>query len=142
MKLRLQDWILIWGGVIATAIWGTSWRDWLTFAVVILLYMIVRTLWPKQTNLNPKRASEQDNTFQITHSTEHDMLEREEIELDVDLSYRPTPNHFRIHYLFDIQVSDWEYEYQVTPTGVSARLIQFRSESAGEPEQWRVRDGV
>jgi len=110
--------------------------------VVILLYLIVRTLWPKQTNLNPKPATGEDNTFQITYSTEHDILENEELELDVDLSYRPTPNHFRIHNPFDIQVSDWEYEYQVKPTGVSARLLQFRSEGAGEPEQWRVRDGV
>jgi hypothetical protein len=142
MKLRLQDWILIWGGVIATAIWGNSWRDWLTLAVVILLYLIVRTLWPKQTTLNPKRAAEEDNTFQITYSTEHDILEKEELDLDVDLTYRRTPNHFRIHRQFDITVADWEYEYRVTPTGMSARLLQFRSESAGEPKQWSVRDGV
>jgi hypothetical protein len=142
MKLHPQDWILIWGGVIATAIWGNSWRNWLTLAGVMLLYLIVRTLLPKQTNLNPKRAAEEDNTFQITYSTEHDMLEKEEMELDVDLSYRPTPNHFRIHKLFDVYVSKSEYEYQVTPTGVSARLLQFCSEGDGEPEQWRVRDGV
>jgi hypothetical protein len=64
------------------------------------------------------------------------------MELDVNLSYRPAPNHFRIHRQFDIYVSDWEYEYRVTPTGVSARLLQFRSEGPGEPEEWMVRDGV
>jgi hypothetical protein len=139
MKLRLQDWILIWGGVIATAIWGNSWRDWLTLAVVILLYLIVRTLWPKQTSLKPK---EEDNSFLITSSNENDTLEQEELELDVDLSYCRSPNHFRIHRQFDIYVSDWEYECRVSSTGVSARLLQFRSRGPGEPEEWRVRDGV
>jgi len=27
MKLRLQDWIVILGGAVATAVWGNGWRD-------------------------------------------------------------------------------------------------------------------
>lgn len=142
MKLRAQDWIVIWGGAIATAIWGRGWRDWLVLAGVILLYLIVRALWPKQTDPNPRAAQGEDNSFLITYSTEHDFLEKEEMELDEDLSYRRSPNHFHVHRQFDIYVSDSEYEYRVTPTGVSARLLQYRSENPGEPEEWSVRDGV
>lgn len=142
VKLRSQDWIVIWGGVIATAILGRSWRDWPTLAGVILLYLLCRAIWPKKTVLSRNVSEQEDNTFLIEHNTEHDTLSKEVMELDVDLSYRRTPNHFRIHRQFDVSVSDWEYEYRVTPTGVSARLLQLRSEGAGEPERWMVRDGV
>jgi hypothetical protein len=142
VKLRSQDWIVILGGLIATAFFGRSWREWLILAGVILLYLILRTIWPKRTDLNPKGADDEENTFLIEYNTEHDTLSKEEMELDVDLSYCPKPNHFSIHRQFDIYVSDREYEYRATPTAVSARLLQFRSKGAGEPEKWMVRDGV
>src|SRR5258708_6396628 len=144
MKLRFVDWVVILGIAFITMNSGPSWVSLLVATGVIFLYLIVRVLWPKQTILNPGRATveEEDDTFIIAANRDHDTVEKEVLELDADISYRKAPNHFRIHRQFDIYVSDWEYEYRVSPTGVSVRLLQLRSEDPGEPEEWMVRDGV
>jgi|SRR5579864_1305878 len=64
------------------------------------------------------------------------------IELDVDISYRPCQNHFRLYSRFDTSVGECEYEYKIEGTDVLVRLVQDKNSNPGEPDYWDVRDGV
>jgi hypothetical protein len=144
---RATDWVTLLGAASAAYIASSYHLPWWEVGLVAggaalgldLLGLGIRTL---RKRTGPKIVDVDDDTFVIAANRDNDTFEKEVLELDTNLSYRKALNHFRIHRQFDIYVSDWEYEYVVSPTGVSARLLQFRSQDPGEDEKWMVRDGV
>jgi hypothetical protein len=79
-----------------------------------------------------------DNEFVIENKDEM----RYTADLDVGLTYRSLPNHFRTVYRYDTSRSKSLYEYRLEGTDVLCRLIEDWHEDMGVPRHHDVRDGV
>jgi hypothetical protein len=124
---------LVFGAVIALA-WGRSAQTILLAAIASLLYLLVRS---KSTS-PPLAAVTGNNEFVV----EHDESSTSEVDLDVDIDYRPRKNHFRFHSRFDTVFSDAEFEYKLDETRVFIRLLNESGQDIGVKKHWDARDGV
>ena len=127
---------LVFGALVALA-WGSSAQTVLLAAIAFLLYLLVRPNPSKPTD-HPPVAASGGNEFVV----ERDELSLSEIELDVDINYRPRKNHFRFDSRFDTASSDAEFEYKLEGTKVFVRLLHESSEDIGVKKHWDIRDGV
>lgn len=106
--------------------------------VVVLAHLIYRYIQAKK-----KEPKTDANEFLI----ESDDMSHASAELDVDIRYRPAPNHFRIHETFDTRYTDSEYEFRIdSPEAegpkVFVRLIALKTIDIMEKDHYEVRDGV
>jgi hypothetical protein len=141
MKLKFFDWV-VFGALAAIAI---NSRPTVVLLAIItgLLYFIVRLYF--STSKRGVAALLPDNTEFIVHeSDKHGVVDRSEVEVDVDINYLPAPHHFRLASRFDLGSSKSEYEYKIEGTSVYVRLLNDRNEgeSSNFKEEWEVRDGV
>jgi hypothetical protein len=137
MRFRLTvDDVLLFAVVVALLYFRNWWAA-LVF-VVVLAYLIYHYIQAKK-----KDSPADTNEFLI----DRDDMSHASAELDVDIRYRPAPNHFRIDENFDTRYTDSEYEFRIDRTGaggtkVFARLIALKTMDIMEKEHYQVRDGV
>jgi hypothetical protein len=139
MKLKAYDWF-VFGLLAVGAISGGS-----VVALLALgalgLYLIVRRYFHVSTTNGITITPPQDNEFIVSSPLKDGHAD---IELDVDINYRPAPRHFRFASRFYLESGKSEYEYRIEGTSVSVRLLNSFNcgESTKMEKEWEVRDGV
>jgi hypothetical protein len=139
MKLQFYDWFVF--GVLAFVAIRGGFTVTLLAVIAALLYLIVRFFASKT---GPLAIASQPSEFVVHDSDKHGVVDRTEVEVDVDINYLPAPGHFRMASRFDLGSSKSEYEYKIEGTSVYVRLLNDRNEgeSSNFKEEWDVRDGV
>lgn len=146
MKLTGYDWF-VFAFLVAMGVKGGSTVALLS-VVVGLLYLIVRRYFSASKTAGiatPHPEDPGNKEFVVRDSEKDGVVERQIIELDVDIKYHPAPHHFRLYSRFDLYFGTSEYEYKIDGTIVSIRLLNSRrAPDPGGPnfEEWEVRDGV
>ncbi len=146
MKLKYYDWCVL--GLLAALAIGRGFTVALLSVIAGLFYLFVRryavkTNSDRLTNDSTVQRAE-DDEFTVHESHEHGYADYAIIAIDRDISYRPSPGHFRLDSRFDLASSTSEYEYKVDGTSVSIRLLNSYEdgESSHFKKEWGVRDGV
>jgi hypothetical protein len=149
MKLKYYDWCVF--GFLAVAAFSGGFTVALLAAIAGLLYLIVRRYFSvsKTTGIaiTPSALAESPPEmieFFVHDSDKHDVVDRDTIELDVDINRRPAPGHFLLVTRFDRYRGKYEYEYKIDGTSVSLRVLNSYDDPspANLEEEWKVRDGV
>jgi len=122
--------------VLAALAWGKSAQTILLAVVAFLLYVLVR--WNVSKSNTSAVALSDDNEF-VIHSDDNSSAQ---IDLEKDISYRPTRNHYRFKSRYDTGRRTAEFEYKIEGTDVFVRLLHDKFSDIGLAETWEVRDGV
>jgi len=142
MKLKFYDWFVV-GLLAVVAISGGSTVA-LLAVITGLLYLIARRYFADSKTRGIVISQPEENEFVLRDSNKDGVVDRAEIEMDVDINYRPAPGHFRLYSRFDLASGSSEYEYKVEGISVSVRLLNSfdEGESSNFEKEWEVRDGV
>lgn len=135
-KFKFTIWDTLVFCVLASLAWGKSAQTILLAVVAFLLYLLVR--WNVSKSSASAVALSDDNEF-VIHS---DDISSARIELERDINYAPTRNHYRFKSRYDTGRRTAEFEYKIKGTSVFVRLLHDRFSDIGVGETWEVRDGV
>jgi hypothetical protein len=142
MKLEFYDWFVF--GVLAVVAFNGGSTIALLAVIAGLLYLIVRRYFSGSKSAGIAISHPEVTEFVVSDSHKDGIVDRETIELDVDINYRPAPGHFRLDTRFDVYGGKHEYEYKIDATSVSIRIVNSCHDPSPEnlEDEWDVRDGV
>jgi hypothetical protein len=134
-RLELGGWLFLMCGIFVALARPRSAPVILLGFAALVTYVMFRTKLSAQ-----KPALPDSNEFRVDDGT--DPLSDDSIELDSDMNYLPSLNHFYYRHRYETIHGNEEYEYRVEGLKVEVRLLHKNHQESGMEQFWDVRDGV